>query len=40
MNTRTVLTLCTTLVIGGLALTGLGNGLGKANERLPSMMPG
>ena len=31
MNTRTVLTLCATLVIGGVVLTGLGN----ADEKTP-----
>jgi hypothetical protein len=32
MNTRTALIVCATLVIGGLVLTGLANGLGNANE--------
>ncbi len=32
MNTRTALIVCATLVIGGVVLTGLANGLGNANE--------
>lgn len=32
MNARTALTLCVTLVIGGVVLTGLASGLGYTNE--------
>jgi hyperosmotically inducible protein len=35
MNTRTVLTLCTVLVIGGALITGSANALGKADEKTP-----
>ena len=35
MNIRTVLTVCATLVIGGVILTGLGSGLGNADEKTP-----
>jgi len=32
MNTRDVLTLCTTLVVGGALITGSANALGKTDE--------
>lgn len=35
MNTRTVLTYCATLVIGGAFLAGSANALGKADEKTP-----
>jgi hyperosmotically inducible protein len=35
MNTRTVLTFCTTLMIGGAFLAGSANALGKADEKTP-----
>ncbi len=35
MSTRTVLTFCATLVIGGAFLAGSANALGKADERKP-----
>jgi hyperosmotically inducible periplasmic protein len=35
MNTRTVMTFCTALMIGGALLTGSANALGKAEEKTP-----
>jgi hyperosmotically inducible protein len=35
MNTRTVLTFCTALVIGGALLAGLANAVGKVDEKNP-----
>ena len=35
MNTRTVLAVCATLMIGGVILTALGSGLGNADEKTP-----
>src|SRR5512134_1524961 len=35
MNTRTVLTFCTALVIGGAFLAGSAHALGKADEQTP-----
>jgi hyperosmotically inducible periplasmic protein len=35
MNTRTVLTLCTALVVGGALLAGSANALGKSDEKTP-----
>ena len=35
MNTRTVLTFCTVLVIGGALLTGSANALSTADEKTP-----
>lgn len=35
MNTRTVLTFCTALVMGGALLTGSAHALGKADEKMP-----
>ncbi len=35
MNTRTVLTFCTALVVGGALLTGSALALGKADEKTP-----
>lgn len=35
MHTRTVLTFCTALMIGGALLTGSANALGKAEEKTP-----
>src|SRR5512143_2253581 len=35
MQTRTVLTFCTALMIGGALLTGSANALGKADEKTP-----
>src|SRR4029077_14834990 len=35
MNTRSVLTLCTALVVGGALLTGSALALGKADEKTP-----
>ena len=35
MNTRTVLTFCTALVVGGVLLTGSALALGKADEKTP-----
>jgi hyperosmotically inducible protein len=35
MNTRTVLTLCTALVVGGALLTGSAHALGQADEKTP-----
>jgi hyperosmotically inducible periplasmic protein len=35
MNTRTVLTFCTALMVGGALITGSANALGKAEEKTP-----
>ena len=35
MNTRTILTLCTALVVGGTLIAGSANALGKAEEKTP-----
>jgi hyperosmotically inducible protein len=35
MNTRTVLTFCTALMVGGALLAGSANALGKADEKTP-----
>ena len=35
MNTRTVLTLCTALVLGGAILSGSAHAVGKADEKTP-----
>jgi osmotically-inducible protein OsmY len=35
MNTRSVLTVCTALVVGGALLTGSAHALGKADEKSP-----